>query len=102
MATVKTMQGLTPTLIVRVSAVDLTEAAHIYPSLKQGGTIIRPESFEVAAHQVDIYLKQSETLRLVPGNAEIQINWTYANGQRGAIVPKPMTISANHLREELE
>ena len=102
MATVKTMQGLTPTIIVTISAVDLTEVAHVYPSLKQGRTIIRPESFEVSAHQVDVYLTQSETLLLIPGDAEIQINWTYANGQRGATVPKPMTVSANHLREVLE
>lgn len=102
MPNIRTMQGLTPTIIVRETAVDLTEAAHLYPSIKQGSFVLRPESFEVSANEVDIYLSQADTLQLSPGSAEIQINWTYADGQRGAIYPKPISIGANHLPEELE
>lgn len=98
----KTMQGLTPTITVTLStSTDLTQAAHIYPTIKQGGKVMRLTNFEFTAHQVDIYLTQADTLELSPGAAEIQINWTYSDGQRAATVPKGMTISPNHLLEVL-
>ena len=96
-----TLQGLTPTITVTVAAVDLTEAENIYPSIKQGAEVLRPTIFDVAAHQVDIYLTQAETLALSPGMAELQINWTYATGQRGAIDPKSIRVLPNHLLEVL-
>lgn len=102
MANITTMQGLTPTIIVTVPQdTDLTEAANVYPSIKQGKLLLRPVTFDVSAHQVDIYLSQEETLALNPGGAEIQINWTYSTGQRGATRPKPLTIAANQIREVL-
>lgn len=98
----KTMQGLTPTIIVMLpESIDLMQAAHVYPTIKQGGNVIRISTFEFTARQVDIYLSQEDTLALSPGSAEIQLNWTYSDGQRAATVPKSMTVSSNHLLEVL-
>lgn len=97
-----TMQGLTPTITVTVStATDLTEAGNVYPSIKQGTKLLRPTIFDVAAHQVDLYLTQEETLSLAPGVAEVQLNWTYSTGQRGATAPKSLRVLPNHLLEVL-
>lgn len=110
MATI-TMQGLTPTISVRVpDTIDLNEMAHIYPSIKQKQgdpakrqtVLLRPDVFDVQPHQVDIYLTQEETLTLTPGSAEIQLNWTYATGQRGATRPKVISVLENHILEVLE
>ena len=99
---VTTMQGLTPTITITVpETTDLTEAANLYPSIKQGKNLIRPEIFNVFAHQVDIYLTQEDTLDLSPGVAEIQLNWTYSTGQRGATSPVSIRILPNHLLEVL-
>ena len=99
-----TMQGLTPTISVMVPVdVDLTEALHVYPSIKQiGVALVRPEIFDVSEHQVDLYLTQEETLKLMPGSAEVQVNWTYSSGQRGAIYPVKIRVLENHLLEVLE
>lgn len=97
-----TMQGLTPTIIVTLpESVDLTQAEHVYPTIKQGGKVVRISNFVFTAQQVSIYLTQEDTLALSPGAAEVQVNWTYAGGQRGAIKPKGMTILSNHLTEVL-
>lgn len=99
----KTMQGLTPTIIVTVDeSTDLTEAANVYVSFKQGGAVWKKtDGFTVAAHAVDIYLEQADTLAFGAGTVEVQINWTYANGQRGATKPVALTILPNHLLEVL-
>lgn len=99
----KTMQGLTPTIIVTVpDSIDLTEAGNVYVSFKQGGSVWKKtEGFTVAAHAVDIYLEQADTLAFAVGAVEVQINWTYANGQRGATKPVTLTVLPNHLLEVL-
>lgn len=99
----KTMQGLTPTIIVNVGeSVDLTEAGHVYVSFKQGGKVWeKTDGFTVAAHAVDIYLEQADTLAFGVGPIEVQINWTYANGQRGATDPVTLSVLPNHLLEVL-
>lgn len=103
MASLQTMQGLTPTFIVKVpDTVDLTEAAHVYVSLRQGRTLVKlTEGFNVEAHKVDIYLTQAQTIIFEPGDIEIQVNWTYSDGSRAATKIKNITITRNHLLEVL-
>lgn len=97
-----TMQGLTPTITITVgTSTDLTEAGNVYPSIKQGKAVLQPDDFFVSAHQVDIYLTQAETLNLNPGVAEVQLNWTYPSGQRGATRPKPIMVDENQIKEVL-
>ena len=99
---VTTMQGLTPTISIIVpNDVDLTEADNVYPSIKQNNTLIIPATFDVQAHQCDIYLSQEETLRLEQGRAEIQVNWVFATGQRCATVPQELKVMRNHILEVL-
>lgn len=99
----RTMQGLTPTITVTVDdEIDLTEAAHIYVSFKQGAKLLtKTDGLDVSAHEVDIYLEQAETLSFAPGVVEIQMNWTYASGQRMATKPVGLAVMPNHLLEVL-
>lgn len=99
-----TMQGLTPTITVKVpTSIDLTEAANIYVSFKQGNRLVLKlsENLDVSAHQVAVYLTQEQTLMFKAGPAEIQVNWTYSSGQRGATKRKEIYVDANHLLEVL-
>lgn len=98
-----TMQGLTPTITVTVPEdYDLTEAAHVYVSFKQGKTLLKlTDGFDVSAHQVDVYLTQADTLALNVGTAEVQLNWTYGSGQRAATKPVTLNVLPNHLLEVL-
>lgn len=98
----KTMQGLTPTITINVpEEVDLTEAANVYVSFKQGQRVTKAATFDVFAHQVDVYLTQAETLAFNVGTVEVQLNWTYSSGQRGATNPVTLAVAANHLLEVL-
>ena len=99
----KTMQGLTPTITVTVgNDIDLTEAAHIYVSFKQGKKLLKlTDGFDVTEHQVDIYLEQADTLSFDPGSVEIQLNWTFSSGQRAATKPVVLSVAPNHLLEVL-
>ena len=99
----ETMQGLTPTITIRVPAtIDLTEAGHHYVSFKQGRTLLKiTDGLEITAHAVSVYLTQEDTLRFDPGLMTMQLNWTYQGGQRGAINEIPIMVNANHLPEVL-
>ena len=99
----ETMQGLTPTISITVpEEIDLTEAAHVYVSFKQGSKLLKLTDAEMSAHQVDVYLTQEQTLQFNEGTLTVQVNWTYASGQRGATKIMPIKMGANHLLEVLE
>ena len=101
----QTMQGLTPTIIVTVpEEIDLTEAANVYASFKQGKKVLLVihDGLDVQAHSVGIYLEQAQTLQFNPGEIGLMINWTYANGQRGATNEIPLHVNVNHILEVLE
>lgn len=100
----ETMQGLTPTIIVRIpDTIDLTEAANHYVSFMQGNRLLlkKTDGFVVEAHEVEIYLTQEETLMFRPGAASMQVNWTYSTGQRGATRWIGIRFDANQLPEVL-
>lgn len=101
----QTMQGLTPTIIVTLpEEIDLTEAANVYASFKQGRKVdlVISEGLDVQAHSVGIYLEQAQTLLFEPGDLGLMINWTYSGGQRGATNEIMLHVNANHLLEVLE
>lgn len=97
------MQGLTPTIVIRVPAtINLTEAGHHYVSFKQGRTLVKKsDGLTVTAREVSVYLTQEDTLRFDPGPMTMQLNWTYQGGQRGATNEIPIMVNANHLLEVL-
>ena len=98
-----TMQGVTPTIIIKLpTTIDLTQASHVYVTFKQNKVLIKMvDDCIVSEHQVEIYLSQEDTLMFERGAVEIQVNWTYATGQRGATRPRGIEVAANHLREVL-
>lgn len=96
--------GTTPTVIITVpSSVDLSAATIIEFSLVQRNTkIFKRELTLRDSHTVSAYLTQQETLRFTEGEATIQLNWTYADGSRGAMYKYTVTFIDNQNKEVIE
>lgn len=79
-------RGTTPTFTLTFKDIDLTAASHVYVTFSQGQRTITKtgDALEVRATEIDVYLLQRETLAFIPGNVEIQANWTVAGGGRMA------------------
>ena len=81
-------RGTTPTLTLTFTeeSLDLTQAENVYVTFTtEHATLTKTgEDLEVAAKQIDVYLSQQETLSFPAGQIQIQANWTYAGGDRGA------------------
>ncbi len=78
-------QATTPTFVLTLpDDVDLTQAETVMFSFRQGSFSIDKsgEDLTVEANTVSVYLSQSETVGLRNGLAQIQLNWTYADGSR--------------------
>lgn len=98
-------QATTPTFILTLpNTVDLSEVANIYFSLRQNGVQIEKdgEDLTVDGQTVSVYLSQAETLQLISGTAQIQLNWTYANGARACSNIVSVKVSENLLKEVVE
>lgn len=79
------VQATTPTFIMTLpDTVDLLQANHVVWTLEQGKVKISKsdEDLTFDSHTVTVSLSQEETLILTRGNAQIQLNWTYADGSR--------------------
>ena len=99
------VQATTPTFILTLpDTVDLSQAANIYFSLRQKNVIIEKsnDDLTVDGQTVSVYLSQAETLQLVPGAAQIQLNWTYANGSRACSNIVSVQVTENLLKEVVE
>lgn len=99
------VQATTPTFILTLpDTVDLSQAANIYFSLRQKNVIIEKsnDDLTVDGQTVSVYLEQAETLQLVSGAAQIQLNWTYANGSRACSNIVSVQVSENLLKEVVE
>lgn len=101
--------GTTPTFTLTVTDdedLDFNEAENIYFTIRQG-SIKYTKSGEdiqiVDAQTLQVSLTQEETLSFRYNlDAEIQLNWTYANGARAATIIKTITLSKNLIREVIE
>lgn len=99
------VQATTPTFILTLpSDVDLGEAAHVYFTLKQKNAEIVKEDTDLTidGNEVSVYLSQAETLQLVSGAAQIQLNWTYANGSRACSNIVSVQVTENLLKEVVQ
>ena len=97
------VQATTPTIIMTLpNDVDLTEAQTVMFSLVQGSSVIRKVIENAEAHQVSVYLTQEETLGLSNGNAQIQLNWTYADGSRACTNIVNINVTPNLLKAVIE
>lgn len=99
------VQATTPTFILTLpNTVDLSEVANIYFSLRQNGVQIEKtgENLTIDGQAVSVYLSQAETLQLISGSAQIQLNWTYPNGARACSNIVSVQVSENLLKEVVE
>ena len=79
-------RGTTPTFTLAFTDIDLTAAYHVYVTFSQDiRTITKTgDALEVRPTEIDVYLNQRDTLAFIPGNVDIQANWTTAGGDRMA------------------
>lgn len=97
-------RGTTPTFTLTVpNDYDLTDCGNIYATFEQNQTSVTKsgEDIDVSAHSVDVYLDQSETLMFRRGALNIQLNFTFAGGQRACTEIKRINIEDNLLPEVL-
>ena len=99
------VQATTPTFILSLpNTVDLSLAANIYFSLRQGKLEIQKKNDDlvVDGQTVFVYLSQEETLQFQYGSAQIQLNWTYDDGSRACTNIANVQVSSNLLKEVVE
>ena len=100
------IQGITPTFTFSIpsdSGIDLTACENVYVTFRQAQTLLTKTGSDivVSENDVDVYLDQSETLRFGAGYVKVQLNWTYADGSRGATTQASINWDANLLKEVL-
>lgn len=81
-------RGNTPTITCALGeAVDLSLAAHVYMTFRQGSRKLTKtgDDLTIEGGDVSCALTQSETLYFVSTDSpvEVQVNWTYDDGSRG-------------------
>ena len=81
-------RGTTPTLTLTFTdaTLDLTAADNVYVTFNTPfATLTKSgEDLDVAAKQIDVFLTQEETLGFPAEQIEVQANWVYSDGTRGA------------------
>ena len=100
--------GTTPTFTLVVKNdedLDFNNAEHIYFTITQGKVSYTKTGEDVIIIDettLQVTLTQEETLSFKYNTeAEIQLNWTYANGARAATKVLNVTLSKNLIREVL-
>lgn len=105
------IRATTPTFTftVKSTTLDLSEADNIYVTLAQGQREITKtgEDIELSAPRtVAVWLTQQESLGLVEGKMEVQLNWTYTDGsgntRRAATKPKDIKVDKQLLKRVIE
>lgn len=91
------VQATTPTFVLTIADADLTEAEEIIFTLTFGcATLTKTKAdMTVTEHTLSVYLTQAETLQFSRGTAQMQVNWTYANGSRACTNIVNVDISPN-------
>lgn len=94
------IRGTTPTftLTLNDNTIDLTQASNVYATFKQGDKVLTKsgEDLTVTAKTVEVYLNQEESLSFLAGSkVAIQLNWTYAQGQRACSTIATVDINNN-------
>lgn len=80
-------RGTTPTLILTLPRVDVTQAVEVLVTFACKGLKMTKVpsniTYDEEKSELSVSLSQQETLRL-NGATEIQVNWIYADGSRAA------------------
>lgn len=104
------IRATTPTLTLRIinnPDIDLTQATNVYVTIASPVSTITKTGpdVEVEAQSVSCWLTQEETLSFRQGDAEVQLNWTYADAdgtKRAATRIKKVNIGRQLLPEVVE
>ena len=101
--------GTTPTFTLSIknkNNLNLYNAKKIYFTIRQGSLKMTKTDNDITIkneYTVQISFTQEETIQFrynIP--TDIQLNWTYANGERAATKIKTIQLSRNLIREVLE
>lgn len=95
----------TPTYILKFPAgIDMSLIKNFYFSLKQGAANIKKTGSEISVdgNRIIVELEQEETGRFVEGEAELQLNWTYAGRKRSCSKIVKVSATDNLLKEVVE
>ena len=98
------VQATTPTFVLTLpETVDLSEAENVYFTIRQNQTLITKsgDNITVDGNTVYVPLSQAETVRLYNGVAKIQLNWTYADGNRACSNIVNIKVDSNLIMEVL-
>ncbi len=104
------IRATTPTFTLRIKdeSLDLTQANSVYVTIKQSLDSIEltGDDLEIHGNTIQCFLPQGKSLRLVEGNAKIQVNWTYSDEtgeiKRAATLVREITIEEQLIRRVLE
>ena len=82
------VRGTTPALTLTIpngGDLDLTQAEAVYVTLRRKGqtVTITGDDLDLEPHAVTFHLSQEDSLALSPGEAEVQLNWTYRDAVTG-------------------
>ena len=99
------VQATTPTFVLTLPQdVDLSEARNVYFTATQSRIILTKtgEDLTIDRNVVSVYLTQAETLMFSVGKIELQLNWTYPNGERACTNVVSVDVDKNLLKKVVE
>lgn len=99
------VQSTTPTFVLTLPQdIDLSEAENVYFTLQQAGTFITKtgDQLTVSGNTVVVALSQTDTVALLQGTANVQLNWTYSGGLRAASEIVKIKITKNLITVVIE
>lgn len=103
----KSSQGTTPCFILSLPddcGIDLTAVGEVYVTFEQQRTKLTKTGAELAdiqATKVYVELTQEESILFNQGVIDVQLNWTYSSGRRGASKIKKIQMKRNTERRVL-
>ena len=98
-------QCLTTTITFELpDDVDTSLFRNIYFALRQRSVLIvsTGENIEVDGQNINVFLPQTETVKISKGKAEISLDWTYPNGLRGGTETEEIECKDNLIGRVLE
>lgn len=99
------VQATTPTFVLTLpQTVDLSQAANVYFTVTQGANILTKTGADLTIDEnvVSVFLSQEETLAFSVGSIELQLNWTYQNGERACTNVKTVSVDKNLLKKVVQ
>lgn len=98
-------RATTPTLTLTLpQGFSLDNAEHVYVTIRQGPVSVTKmeDTLVIDENTIEVYLEQAETLEFAAGSVMIQLNVTYAGGQRYCTDIVRVNVKENLIPEVLE